>query len=428
MARRLYTLLLWLLLPIVLLRLVVKGFYSSAYRDRWAERFGYGPNYPDRFNVWIHAVSVGEVNAATPLITNLLSARPDCRILVTTMTPTGSERVRSTIDQQVTHCYAPYDYPFAVTRFLQRTSPDVLILMETEIWPNIITQCDRMGTKVLMTNVRMSEKSRRGYARILPVIGLALTKVSEFGVQSDSDRQRLIDLGVSPNRVTRTGSMKFETNLPLSLREVAEAVRRNWGRDRSVIVCGSTHDGEESLLLGLLKDLSEQFPQTLLVLAPRHPERFDQVARLTVRSGFNMARRSQQHGPIPDSVSVQIADTMGELTMLYAAADIAIVGGSLIRIKGIGGHNILEPCAVGVPVIFGPYMRNFSEISQLALARQAGFQIDGPKTLKAQVCTLLRDADLRATTGENGIRMVSENTGATDCTLKLILPYLNQRN
>jgi 3-deoxy-D-manno-octulosonic-acid transferase len=285
-----------------------------------------------------------------------------------------------------------------------------------------------MGTKVLMTNVRMSEKSRRGYARILPVIGLALTKVSEFGVQSDSDRQRLIDLGISPNRVTRTGSMKFETNLPPSLREVAEAVRRDWGRDRSVIVCGSTHDGEESLLLGLFKDLSKQFPQTLLVLAPRHPERFDQVARLTVRSGFNMVRRSQQHGPIPDSVSVQIADTMGELAMLYAAADIAIVGGSLIRIKGIGGHNILEPCAVGVPVIFGPYMRNFSEISQLALARQAGFQIDGRETLKAQVCTLLRDADLRATTGENGIRMVSENTGATDCTLKLILPYLNQRN
>ncbi|MEC8962936.1 MAG: glycosyltransferase N-terminal domain-containing protein, partial [Pseudomonadota bacterium] len=206
MARSLYTLLLWLLLPIVLLRLVVKGFYSPAYRYRWAERFGYGPNYPDRFNVWIHAVSVGEVNAATPLITNLLNARPDCRILVTTMTPTGSERVRSTMDQQVTHCYAPYDYPFAVTRFLQRTSPEILILMETEIWPNIISQCDRMGTKVLMTNVRMSEKSRRGYARILPVIGLALAKVSEFGVQSDSDRQRLIDLGISPNRVTRTGS------------------------------------------------------------------------------------------------------------------------------------------------------------------------------------------------------------------------------
>ena len=199
MARSLYTLLLWLLLPIVLLRLVVKGFHSPTYRYRWAERFGYGPNYSDRFNVWIHAVSVGEVNAATPLITNLLNVRPDCRILVTTMTPTGSERIRSTLDQQVTHCYAPYDYPFAVTRFLKRTSPDILILMETEIWPNIICQCDRMGTKVLMTNVRMSEKSRRGYARILPVIRRALAKVSEFGVQSDSDRQRLIDLGIPPN-------------------------------------------------------------------------------------------------------------------------------------------------------------------------------------------------------------------------------------
>jgi len=258
LARSLYTLLLWLLLPVVLLRLVVKGFYSSAYHYRWAERFGYGPHYPDRFNVWIHAVSVGEVNAATPLISNLLNARPDCRILVTTMTPTGSERVRSTFDQQVTHCYAPYDYPFAVTHFLQRTSPDILILMETEIWPNIISQCHRMGTKVVMANVRMSEKSRRGYARILPVVGPALAKVSEFGVQSDGDRQRLIDLGISPNRVTRTGSMKFETHLPPSLREVAEAVRRDWGRDRSVIVCGSTHDGEESLLLGLLKDLSER--------------------------------------------------------------------------------------------------------------------------------------------------------------------------
>jgi len=424
-ARLLYTLLLWIVLPAVLLRLAIRGFRNRSYWSRWNERFGRCQLNPAGFTVWVHAVSVGEVNAATPLINQILKQKPGCRILVTTMTPTGSEQVAATFSNRVTHCYAPYDYPFAVRRFLERSSPKNLILMETEIWPNVIHYCHQRGTNILMTNVRLSEKSRRGYARILPVIGPALRKVHLFAVQSKGDQDRLLALGLDANRISRTGSMKFEIGLPASVREVAEAVRRDWGRDRTVVIAGSTHEGEESLLLELLNKIFKDCPSLLLVLAPRHPERFESVAKLAARVGFESLRRSHHKGQVSSAVSVQIADTMGELPMLYAAADIAIVGGSLIRIKGIGGHNILEPCAVGVPVIFGRFMRNFSEISQLAVERQAGFQVGGMDELRAALTTLINDPGLRAAMGDNGIRMVSENAGATDRNLELVLPLLD---
>ncbi|MDP6392880.1 MAG: lipid IV(A) 3-deoxy-D-manno-octulosonic acid transferase [Arenicellales bacterium] len=425
MARLLYTLLLWIVLPVLLLRLLIRGFRNPSYWARWNERFGKCQLYPAGFTAWVHAVSVGEVNAATPLINQILQLKPNCRILVTTMTPTGSDQVAATFSNRVTHCYAPYDYPFAVRGFLEKNSPRNLILMETEIWPNMIHYCHQLGTNIIMTNVRLSEKSRRGYAKVLPVIGPALRKVDLFAAQSKDDQERLLALGVDSTRISRTGSMKFEIGLPASVREVAEAVRRDWGRDRTVVIAGSTHEGEESLLLELLTQISDDCPGLLLVLAPRHPERFESVAKLAVREGFESLRRSHHTGQVSSTVSVQIADTMGELPMLYAAADIAIVGGSLIRIKGIGGHNILEPCAVGVPVIFGQYMRNFSEISRLTVERRAGFQVDSLDELRTALTTLINDPSLRATMGDNGITMVSENAGATNRTLELLFPLLD---
>ncbi len=256
MARLLYTFLLWIVLPALLLRLSIRGFRNRSYWSRWNERFGRCQFDPAGFTVWVHAVSVGEVNAATPLINQILKQKPGCRILVTTMTPTGSDQVMATFSNRVAHCYAPYDYPFAVRRFLERSAPKNLILMETEIWPNVIHYCHERGTNILMANVRLSEKSRRGYAKILPVIGPALRKVRLFAVQSKGDQDRLLALGLDSNRISRTGSMKFEIGLPASVREVAEAVRRDWGRDRTVIIAGSTHEGEESILLKLLKKLS----------------------------------------------------------------------------------------------------------------------------------------------------------------------------
>ena len=427
MALTLYSLLLWsVALPVLLARLGLRALRNPAYRSRLSERFSLGASLAEPCDIWVHAVSVGEVNAATPLVNELLKLRPHLRILVTTMTPTGTEQVAASFGDRVCHCYAPYDYPFAVKRFLEQAQPRLLVLMETEIWPNIINHCHARGIKVAMTNVRLSEKSARGYRAVGFLVRDILAKVSVFAVQSDSDQERLVTLGANAARVHRTGSMKFEVQLPASLREVAQVVRRDWGRDRPVVVAGSTHQGEETMLLKALMRLRENFPDILLVIAPRHPERFGATVREVRKAGFPVSRRSQQPGALHNGVLVQVADTMGELPVLYAAADVAVVGGSLIRIRGIGGHNLLEPCAVGVPVLFGPYMSNFQQISRMAQVRQAGLEVRGEAELTMQIVRLLNDPSLRTTIGENGLAMVSENTGATRRVLDLLLPLLNQ--
>jgi len=287
---------------------------------------------------------MGETNAATPLVHELLRRYPNLRILITTMTPTGSDRVVSTFGDSVGHSYAPYDYSFAVQRFLNRVRPGVLVLIETEIWPNTIHLCSSRNVPVVMLNVRLSEKSSRNYQRIAWLSRPILHRIQRFGAQSEEHRQRLIDLGVQPSAVHRTGSMKFEIKLAAGVREVAEAVRQGWGRDRLVIVAGSTHEGEEDILLRIFQQLKVTHSELLLVIAPRHPERFDVVFRLAARSGLVTSRRTEQQGTLPNTVDILVADTLGELPVLYSAADIAFVGGSLIR--GLGGHNIVEPCAV----------------------------------------------------------------------------------
>ncbi|HJP07579.1 MAG TPA: lipid IV(A) 3-deoxy-D-manno-octulosonic acid transferase [Arenicellales bacterium] len=424
MARTVYTLLLSLALPVLLVRLGLRAAKSPAYRARLTERFGGGNGKPRRCDVWIHAVSVGEVNAATPLVRQLLKLTPPSRIVMTTMTPTGAQRVVATFGDRVIHRYAPYDYPFAIDRFLDRFCPKLLVLMETEIWPNMISRCSQRNIPVAMANVRLSARSARGYRLVLPLIRHALDSVSLFATQSLPDRKHLLALGVDALKVYRTGNMKFEIDLPASLNEVAQAIRRDWGPNRPVIVAGSTHEGEESLLLRSLEALLPSFPDLLLVIAPRHPERFEMVTRQATKWGFTVSRRSQQSGALDSTVTVQIADTMGELLTLYGAGDIAVVGGSLIPIRGIGGHNIIEACAVGTPVIFGGNMGNFLEISALALEYQAGYQVKDADALLHCMSLLLEDANLRALVGEHGREMVAQNTGATLKTLELLLPLL----
>ncbi len=261
MTRTLYTILLWLALPVLIIRLGIRAIRNKAYRHRWPERFGGGtPAKPCR--LWIHAVSVGEVNAATPLINHLLESQPALKIVVTTMTPTGAQRVHDTFGTAVQHRYAPYDYPFAVGRFLRRFRPQALVLMETEIWPNIIAQCFASDIAVVMANVRLSAKSARGYRLVLPLIRPALEKVSVMAAQSERDKQNLMGLGVSPDRIHLTGSTKFEIDVPPSVAEVALAVRRDWGVNRPILVAGSTHDGEETVLLEALRKLLPSHPRS----------------------------------------------------------------------------------------------------------------------------------------------------------------------
>ncbi len=427
MAHRLYTLLLWLALPVVVIRLGLRAARSPGYRGRISERFGSGKSDKQFCDVWVHAVSVGEVNAATPLVQRLLDEKSDLDILITTMTPTGAQQVVDTFGNKVRHRFAPYDYPFAIRRFIDHFSPKLLILMETEIWPNMIRLCHHQGIPVVMANVRLSARSARGYRSVLFLVREGLNKVSLFATQSEADRQNLLSLGVAKSKTHRTGSMKFEIKMPASVNEVAHAVRRDWSPNRPVVVAGSTHEGEEDLLLRAFQSLLNDFPDLLLVIAPRHPERFESVVKLVARQGFKASRRTRQSGALDASVQIQIADTMGELPVLYGAADIAVVGGSLIPIRGIGGHNILEPCAVGVPVIFGRNMGNFLEISEIALRAGAGFQVSDEAALITQLRGLLDEAPLRDSVGEAGRMMVEQNAGATQKTCDLILPFFAPR-
>ena len=303
MARTLYTILLWLALPVLGIRLALRAAKNPGYRSRIAERFGGAGGDCVPCELWIHAVSVGEVNAATPLVQSLLRRNPSIRILITTMTPTGASRVIDTFGASVVHRYAPYDYPFAIRRFLERFRPKLLVLMETEIWPNMIALCHHRQIAVAMANVRLSAKSARGYQMIRPLIQDALQKVSAFAAQSQADKDNLLRLGVDPTKVLKTGSTKFEIEMAPSVSEVAQAVRRDWGPNRAVVVAGSTHEGEEILLLRVLNQLLRKFPDLLMVIAPRHPERFEAVTRLVAkdRKSTRLNSSHSQQSRMPSS-------------------------------------------------------------------------------------------------------------------------------
>lgn len=411
MLHHVYNSLLYLASPLIVARLALRGLRNRAYWSRWNERFGRVDVEPDV--IWFHAVSVGEVQAAAPLIESLLPEN----ILVTTMTPTGSNQVRRLFPEGVQHCYAPYDYPGAVKRFLDRARPRCLVTLETEIWPNIINQCGARGIKVAFANLRLSQRSYRRYALAGRFMATVLRQVELFAVQAEPDAGRLVDLGAAPEAVHVTGSIKFEIELPASLTEVAQVLRREWGQTRPVWIAGSTHEDEDEQILDAFERLIPSHPDLLLVLVPRHPERFPIVARLCRRRGLKFVRRSDAAAGVDADTRVYLGDTMGELGLMYAASDIAFVGGSLVR---SGGHNILEPCALGLPVLFGPHMRNFLQISEMAIERGAGVQVPGVPELVRAVDRYLSDANLRFAAGERGREMVRENRGALSKTLAVL--------
>ena len=433
MARILYSLLLYLLLPAVLVRLGWKGVRNPAYWRRWPERWGFVAPLPQPGAIWLHAVSVGETRAAVPLVRALLQRYPGRRILITTMTPTGSAQVRELFGADVAHCYVPYDLPDAVRRFLDRTRPGLALIMETELWPNLFHQCHRRGIPLLVANVRMSEKSMGRYLKFAALTRATLQQVSLFAVQFETDAVRLRRLGAAAERVRVTGSIKFDIPIPADLAAHAQMLRLALGKDRPVWLAASTRDGEEGAVLAAYRSLKMRFPSLLLVLVPRHPERFAAVARLCRNEGFAIALRSAQLHPLGPQTQEQfsmgpatdilVGDTMGELALFFGAADVAFVGGSLVP---TGGHNILEACAAGVPVVFGPHMFNFAEISRLTVERGAGRQVADAADLAVAVGSYLADASLRAATGAAGRHMIEENRGALAANLQLIQTLLPQ--
>lgn len=420
--RVVYTWLLRVLLPFILLRLYWRGLRNHGYWERVSERFGYVPPVRALRVLWVHAVSVGEVRAAVPLIRALMHRYPEHRLLVTTITPTGSAQVRTLFDDDVAHCYLPYDLPRAVGRFLDRVRPDVAIIMETELWPNFFHACRARSIPIVVANLRLSDAATRRYLRVRELTAATLAQATVLAPQSDADAERLRKLGAPGATIHVVGSVKYDVALSASLQEMADALRGEWGRERPVWVAASTHHGEDELMLAARAELAARFPNQLLVLVPRHPERFGAVTRLARKAGLRVALRSETHGTVDAAVQVLIGDTMGELQLFYAAADVAFVGGSLVP---SGGHNLLEAAAVGTPVVFGPHMHNFEEVARVTRARGAGVQIAGPAQLAAALADFLGNANRRFEAGEAGRRMVEENRGAVGRTLCLLEPLIS---
>lgn len=416
----LYRLLINLAIPFVLITLVFRGFKNAAYWSRWKERFGYIPDSVKQvgeFDLWIHAVSVGEARAASPLINRLLNEQPDSKILLTTTTPTGSAMVKMMLGDKVSHCYLPYDLSWAMTRFVNSVNAETVFIMETEIWPNLIAAVKGYGSTLVYTNVRLSERSYLGYAKLPKFAKQTLEQIDHFAVQGKADRKHLELLGVKPNKISETGSIKFDVYVPPSLRESAEVMRRQLGQDRLIWIAGSTREGEEAKIISAYRQLKKEFPSLLLMLVPRHPERFDYIARKVQRRGLVCARRTEGCAEIAASVDVYLGDTMGELSLMYACSDVAFVGGSLVP---LGGQNILEPCALGVPVVFGPHMFNFPDISRWTIKEKAGRMVGDTAELVGVIGELLSNPSLRDEMGNNGMKFIEAHRGALDKNYILI--------
>ncbi|MBK1644233.1 3-deoxy-D-manno-octulosonic acid transferase [Thiocapsa imhoffii] len=420
MARWFYTAILYLLLPFVLLRLYWRSLQAPAYRRGIGQRLALAAR-PAPAQVWIHAVSVGEVQAAEPLIRALQQRHPPVGVLVTTTTPTGAERLRACFGDQVPHHYTPYDLPSVVERFLQALSPSLVIVMETEIWPNTLATCAARGIPIALVNARLSERSARGYRRVGALTREALGQFDLIAAQAEIDAGRFVALGAPPSRVRVTGNIKFDLRLPASLLDRAEAMRRFWGPDRPVWVAASTHEGEDEPLLAVHRQiLREVQGDALLVLVPRHPERFDRVAELVQREDMALARRSRQD-PVGPETRVFLGDTMGELPIFLAAADAAFIGGSLVP---VGGHNALEAAAVGVPVVIGPHHFNFAAITQVLREAGAAVTVTSSPELATCLTGWLNDAAERTRVGELGRNVVKANRGAVDRVIALLEAHL----
>ncbi len=413
--RIIYTVFYYLALPFVLLRLVCKARRAPAYLQRISERFGVFERPLKQGGIWIHSVSVGETIAAAPLIKRLQKEYPHMPMTVTTMTPTGSERVRAIFDQSVFHVYVPYDIPGAIKRFLQRIKPQIVIIIETELWPNLIHFCWKHRLPVLLANARMSMKSAKGYMRFSQVVHQMLRKITLIAAQSKCDAQRFVELGADAERVIMTGNIKFDQHIPASTYETAAGFRRLWG-ERIVWVTASTHEGEDELILHAYKQVQQKIPNVLLVLVPRHPERFSKVIALCCKQGFTVQCRSENSMECPANVNIFIGDSMGELSAFYAASDVAFVGGSLVP---TGGHNLLEPAALGIAAVTGPHVFNFAEITQMLIAAGAVQQVSDEQELAQTIINLLKDNTLRIQAGSKGQRVVEDNRGSVDAHVKL---------
>ena len=375
---------------------------------RWLERFGFYKYTYTQNVIWFHAVSVGEAEALFRLLRLIQQRHSDAKLLITTTTPTGSSRVTSVMGETVSHVYLPYDLPDAINRFIITFKPVVAVIMETEIWPNLYVACGQNSMPLYVINARLSEKSARGYQKIPTLVNSALAQVNGVFTQSHEDAQRFITIGAKKAIVTSVGNIKFDVEVPEAIILEGAYLKRTLFANRFVWIIASTHKDEEAIFLALYKQIKLKIPELLLLIVPRHPERFSDVQQLCSQQQLDVVLRTSAE-PMLESTDVYLADTMGELKLLYAAADVAFVGGSVVP---VGGHNILEALVVGVPVMFGPYMGNFKEISRRVLEQQAAMQCAVPDEVIETLLRLYQQKDLRLALVERGKQFIQQNQGA----------------
>lgn len=426
MNRAIYNFIFYLLLPIIVLRLLWRALVlpAPAYAKRWGERLGFvdlaHAHRSEQRWIWVHAASVGESVAISPLVTRLRKQNPDWGIVVTTMTPTGSERVEELFGKDVCHVYAPYDYAGAVKRFLNTFKPALVILVETELWPNLVHYSKKSGARIMVANARLSEKSYRGYRKFSTLGGPMLQKIDCIAAQAQKDADRFQRLGVAEQVLHVTGSMKFDVNLPDGLPAQTAAMAKRIVGKRSIWIAASTRDGEEEKVLAAFRQVRQQLPDALLILVPRHPERFAPVERLCRKQNLQVVRRSGE-APVDAQTDIFLGDSMGEMLVYYGLAQLAFVGGSLVN---TGCQNVLEPAALGLPVLVGPSQFNFQTICEQLTEVGALRTVADENELASEVVRLLQDDSARHAMGEHGRVAVAANKGALDRIYNLTVQYL----
>ena len=420
MIRLIYSILFALCIPFVWLKLLWRGYKSAEYRPRKLERFGWFDAPDLQHSIWFHTVSVGELLAAEPVIRAVQQRFPGRSIVITSMTPTSSELIRKLFGHSVFHVYAPYDVPVFVVAFLKKVKPEFLVIMETELWPNMIHKTHKLGCPVVLANARLSERSAKGYQRLAPAITWMLDGLSLILCQYPNDAMRFRSLGIAADKIHVTGSVKYDIDVSEDSVSEGASIRAALLPDQQVWIAASTHEGEDSIVLDVHAQLRKLFPGLVLVLVPRHPERFDRAFDLSEQRGFHTYRRTT-HPCIAADAEVFVVDTMGEMMAFYAASDIAFIGGSFVE---IGGHNPIEPAALSKPIVMGPHTFNFEAICDQLVAAGGLEVVQDPEQLRRSLAALLDDAAFAESRGLNAAGVVAGGRGAVNRVVDHLAPLI----
>lgn len=418
MVRLVYSILVGVCMPFVLLRLWTRGFKSPEYRTRRLERLGFFKAPEHAQDIWLHAVSVGELLAAEPIVRELQSRYPEKRVTITTMTPTSSALLEKLFGDSVFHVYAPYDFPIFVRAFLKRVRPSFVIIMETELWPNMIHGARAMGCPVVLANARLSERSAKGYQRLRPMVSWLFDSLQLVLCQFQPDAERFKTLGIAEDRIQVTGSLKFDFEFDPSISEQGSALRADVPEDTCIWIAASTHEGEDAKVLAVHKQLKQRFPFLRLILVPRHPERFESAYNQASEMGFKVSRYSVSPVLGADE-DVFVLDTMGQLMKFYGACDLVFIGGSFAE---IGGHNPIEPGALGKAMLIGPHYFNFQMICQEFIDSGALQAVENESELVSALSELIEHPELAKARGQKAYAVVERGKGATARVVDAIAP------